>query len=57
MLQISPTARVSPHADVEDSVRGSRIVIGARSVVLPRELRLRGILLPGPSWGNGKGGL
>lgn len=33
MLQISPTARISPHADIEDSVRGSRIVIGDRAVV------------------------
>lgn len=28
MLIVDPTARVSPLADIEDSVRGSRIVIG-----------------------------
>lgn len=33
MIAIDPSARVSPLADVEDSVRGSRIVIGARTVV------------------------
>jgi acetyltransferase-like isoleucine patch superfamily enzyme len=33
MLQIDPAARVSPLADIEDSVRGSRIVVGAHSVI------------------------
>lgn len=33
MLQISPNARVSPLADIEDSVRGSRIVIGDGAVI------------------------
>ena len=33
MIEIHPTARVSPHCDIEDSVRGSRIVVGARSVI------------------------
>lgn len=33
MIDIDPTARVSPLADVEDSVRGTRITIGARVVV------------------------
>ncbi|MCE9661107.1 MAG: acyltransferase [Burkholderiales bacterium] len=33
MIEIDATARVSPLADIEDSVRGSRIVIGARSVI------------------------
>lgn len=33
MIEIHPTARVSPLADIEDSVRGTRIVIGERSVV------------------------
>ena len=32
-VQIDPTARVSKLADIEDSVRGSRIVIGAGSVI------------------------
>jgi len=32
-IEIHPTARVSPLADIEDSVRGSRIVIGAGSVI------------------------
>ncbi len=32
-LQIAPTARISPLADVEDSVRGSVIAIGANSVI------------------------
>lgn len=33
MIEIHPTARVSALADVEDSVRGSRIRIGAHSVI------------------------
>lgn len=33
MIEIHPEARVSPSADIEDSVRGSRISVGARSVI------------------------
>lgn len=33
MIVIHPTAKVSPLADIEDSVRGSRIEIGEHSVV------------------------
>lgn len=33
MIAIDPSAHVSPLADIEDSVRGSRIEIGARTVV------------------------
>ena len=33
MIEIDPTAQVSKFADIEDSVRGTRIVIGARAVV------------------------
>ncbi|QBK03720.1 acyltransferase [Hylemonella gracilis] len=33
MLLIEPSARISPLADIEDSTRGSRIVVGARSVI------------------------
>lgn len=33
MIEIHPTAKVSRLADIEDSVRGSRIVVGAHSVV------------------------
>jgi acetyltransferase-like isoleucine patch superfamily enzyme len=33
MLAIDPSARVSPLSDIEDSVRGSRIVVGAHSVI------------------------
>lgn len=33
MIEIASTARVSPLADIEDSVRGSRIVIGAFAVI------------------------
>lgn len=33
MIEIDPTARVSPLADIEDSVRGSRITIGANVVI------------------------
>lgn len=32
-LTIDPTARVSPLADLEASVRGTRIVVGARAVI------------------------
>lgn len=32
-ISIDPTAKVSPLADIEDSVRGTRIEIGARTVV------------------------
>ena len=33
MIEIEPTAKVSKLADIEDSVRGTRIVIGARAVI------------------------
>lgn len=33
MLLVAPTARVSPLADIEDSVRGSRIEIGEHVVI------------------------
>jgi virginiamycin A acetyltransferase len=33
VIEVHPTARVSPLADIEDSVRGTRIVIGPGSVV------------------------
>ena len=33
MIEIHPSAFVSPRADVEDSVKGSRIVVGARSYI------------------------
>jgi acetyltransferase-like isoleucine patch superfamily enzyme len=33
MIEIDPEARVSPLADIEDSARGSRIVVGAHSVI------------------------
>jgi acetyltransferase-like isoleucine patch superfamily enzyme len=33
MIDVDPSAVVSPLADIEDSIRGSRIVIGERSVV------------------------
>lgn len=33
MIEIHPTARVSALADIEDSTRGSRIVLGAHSVI------------------------
>jgi virginiamycin A acetyltransferase len=33
MIEIHATARVSPLADIEDSVRGSRIVVGAHSAI------------------------
>lgn len=32
-IEISPTAKISKLADIEDSVRGSRIVIGDESVI------------------------
>lgn len=33
MIEIAATARVSPLADIEDSVRGSRIVVGEGAVI------------------------
>lgn len=33
MIEIHPTAKVSHLADIEDSVRGTRIVVGAHSVI------------------------
>jgi acetyltransferase-like isoleucine patch superfamily enzyme len=33
VIDIHPTARVSPLADIEDSVRGTRIAIGAGAVI------------------------
>lgn len=33
MIVIDPSARVSALADIEDSVRGTRVVIGARTVI------------------------
>ncbi len=33
MIEIAATARVSPLADIEESVRGSRIVVGAGAVI------------------------
>src|ERR1700743_3047864 len=33
VLKIDPTAKVSPLADIEDSIRGPGIAIGPRSVV------------------------
>lgn len=33
MIEIHPDARVSGLADIEDSVRGTRIAVGARSVI------------------------
>lgn len=33
MIDIHPTARVSQLADIEDSVRGSRIVVGAHALI------------------------
>lgn len=32
-IETHPTARISAHADIEDSTRGTRIVIGAASVI------------------------
>ena len=33
MIVLHPTARVSNLADIEDSVRGSRIVVGPHAVI------------------------
>ena len=33
MIDIHPSARVSPLADIEDSVRGSKIVVGEHAVI------------------------
>jgi acetyltransferase-like isoleucine patch superfamily enzyme len=33
MIEIHPLARVSPLADIEDSVRGTRIIVGAGAVI------------------------
>lgn len=33
MIEIDPDAYISPLADIEDSIRGSRIIIGAHSVI------------------------
>lgn len=33
MIEIHPSARVSALADIEDSVRGTRIVVGAHSII------------------------
>lgn len=33
MIDLHPTARVSSFADIEDSARGSKIIIGANSVI------------------------
>ena len=33
MIEIHPSAKVSQLADIEDSVRGSRIVVGANSII------------------------
>ena len=33
MIRIDPTAKVSPLADIEDSVRGTLIEIGARTLI------------------------
>ncbi len=33
MIDIHPSAKVSALADIEDSVRGTRIVVGARSMI------------------------
>jgi acetyltransferase-like isoleucine patch superfamily enzyme len=33
MIEIHPLARVSPMADIEDSVRGTRICVGAHAVI------------------------
>lgn len=32
-IQIADSSRVSPFADIEDSVRGTRIIVGAHSVI------------------------
>jgi virginiamycin A acetyltransferase len=33
VIELHPAARISPLADIEDSVRGTRILVGARSVI------------------------
>ncbi|PDT85013.1 acyltransferase [Sinorhizobium sp. BJ1] len=33
MIDLHPTARISPLSDIEDSVRGTRIVVGEASVI------------------------
>jgi len=33
VIEIHPEARISPLADIEDSVKGTRIVVGARTVI------------------------
>ena len=33
MIDVHITARISSHADIEDSVRGTRIIVGAHSVI------------------------
>ena len=33
MIELDPSARVSPRAEIEDSVLGTRIVVGANSVI------------------------
>jgi hypothetical protein len=33
MIEIDKTAQVSPLADIEDSVRGSRIAVGPHSII------------------------
>lgn len=33
MIELHPTAKVSPQADIEDSIRGSRLIVGAHSVI------------------------
>lgn len=33
MIHVDPTARISAHADIEPSVRGSKIVVGPHSVL------------------------
>lgn len=32
-IEISPTANISPHADIEASIRGTRIIVGDASVI------------------------
>jgi virginiamycin A acetyltransferase len=45
MIEIAQSARVSALADIEDSVRGSRIVIGERVVIGPDTLINSGCVL------------
>jgi virginiamycin A acetyltransferase len=33
MIEIHPDAKISPWADIEDSIRGTRIIIGANSII------------------------